>query len=251
MPKKIDLTGRKFGRLTVTREGPPKYTSGGNRKVTWYCDCDCGCKDKTYNSSDLLNGHAKSCGCLNKELTSKRMSERMKSENTYIKKDNYYIGIDSKGNEFWFDEDDFEKVKQYCWYKHRNYFEAKVRSTDKHISLHKLVMDDLENNYDIDHINTDAHYDNRKCNLRIVSRSENNRNKKIQKNNTSGVSGVHYNKTKDVWRATININKKHYQYDFKSFEEAVSKRKEMELKYYGDYSYDSSQKLYFDNKEEN
>lgn len=57
-----NLTGQKFGRLSVIREaGRAK-----NRNVYWLCRCDCG-KKKTIVSSSLLTNHTKSCGCLKKE----------------------------------------------------------------------------------------------------------------------------------------------------------------------------------------
>ena len=60
---------------------------------------------------------------------------------------------------------------------------------------------------DIDHINRDRG-DNRICNLRMVDRSTNQRNRKISKNNTSGHTGVSYHKRDGLWRASINVNGK-------------------------------------------
>ncbi len=50
--------------------------------------------------------------------------------------------------------------------------------------------------------------DNRKRNLRKCTMSQNQMNKKIQKNNTSGVPGVSWFPTRNTWVARININKK-------------------------------------------
>jgi len=62
MPKFIDLTGHKIGRLTVSyRAENNKY---GN--TMWHCVCDCG-NEKDVLSSTLLSGHAKSCGCYKTE----------------------------------------------------------------------------------------------------------------------------------------------------------------------------------------
>lgn len=63
MPKMIDLTGEKFGKLTVLR----KTKNNKNGRVTWECRCDCG--NMCYVSSDCLrrkNG-TKSCGCVSLE----------------------------------------------------------------------------------------------------------------------------------------------------------------------------------------
>ena len=56
-----DLTGQKFGKLTVLYR-----TNRKNRTYFWKCKCDCGAiceKEAQY----LLNGDIKSCGCLRSE----------------------------------------------------------------------------------------------------------------------------------------------------------------------------------------
>lgn len=62
MGKKIELTGLRFGRLTVIKEDEPYYTSGGNRKVRWICRCDCG-NELSVVGERLRNGNTMSCGC--------------------------------------------------------------------------------------------------------------------------------------------------------------------------------------------
>jgi len=57
----IDLTGMKFGRLTVIREIPVK---GGKRR--FICLCACG-NEKEVSFSNLRTGHVKSCGCYSVE----------------------------------------------------------------------------------------------------------------------------------------------------------------------------------------
>jgi len=61
MPKRIDLLGKKFGRLTVI-----SFAHGGNSAV-WNCLCTCG-KEAKVKSTCLKTGATKSCGCLNSEL---------------------------------------------------------------------------------------------------------------------------------------------------------------------------------------
>lgn len=67
-----DLTGQRFGRLTVIKEG--ERSKGG--RVQWLCKCDCG-SYKTVTTNNLTSGRTKSCGCLHREaiikdLTGKR-----------------------------------------------------------------------------------------------------------------------------------------------------------------------------------
>lgn len=61
-----DLVSKKFGRLTVL-----KFIPDNSKYSQFLCQCDCG-RIKIQKSFDLTSGNAKSCGCLNKELLSKR-----------------------------------------------------------------------------------------------------------------------------------------------------------------------------------
>lgn len=61
--KAIDLTGQKFGRLTVLERAENK-----NGYVRWKCRCDCG-NEKIVMSYQLRKGGTQSCGCLQKERT--------------------------------------------------------------------------------------------------------------------------------------------------------------------------------------
>lgn len=57
----------------------------------------------------------------------------------------------------------------------------------------------------IDHINGDR-ADNRLSNLRLADNAENNRNRPLQKNNTSGFKGVSYDKRRKLWEAAVTKN---------------------------------------------
>lgn len=56
--KKIDLTGQRYGRLTVLA---PAENVGG--RTAWLCRCDCG-KEVVEKTVHLRSGHVKSCGCI-------------------------------------------------------------------------------------------------------------------------------------------------------------------------------------------
>lgn len=58
---RINLTGRKFGKLTVIKLGDRKPLSG--YQLYWLCKCDCG-NEKEILGSNLKLGLIKSCGCL-------------------------------------------------------------------------------------------------------------------------------------------------------------------------------------------
>lgn len=60
--RKHDLTGQRFGKLTVQSQGP-----NTGKFLRWYCLCDCGNKSLVYASS-LRTGNTKSCGCIRNAL---------------------------------------------------------------------------------------------------------------------------------------------------------------------------------------
>lgn len=84
---------------------------------------------------------------------------------------------------------------------------------------------------EIDHINGDG-TDNRFINLRDVGRIENCRNQRRPKNNTSGICGVHFVKSRNKWQAVITINKYCEQLGyFDNIFDAACTRKNAEIKY--------------------
>lgn len=59
--KAMDLTGQRFGRLTVLREGERR-----KKQRYWVCECECG-NIKEVQQAHLRNGSIVSCGCKRKE----------------------------------------------------------------------------------------------------------------------------------------------------------------------------------------
>ena len=78
MGKKIDLTGKVFGRLTVLKR-EPKPEGSKNRHSRWLCKCSCG-ETIVTTSDNLLSGGTKSCGCIKKETSIKNIMEYNNSE---------------------------------------------------------------------------------------------------------------------------------------------------------------------------
>lgn len=62
MPKLIDLTGQRFGRLTVIERAISK-----GKNTVWFCQCDCG-NTTVSDGYQLRNGITLSCGCYHKEF---------------------------------------------------------------------------------------------------------------------------------------------------------------------------------------
>lgn len=63
----IDLTGQRFGRLTVQHRSPAKG------QARWLCQCDCG-TEKVVPSDRLRLGETRSCGCLHREVTKQNLT---------------------------------------------------------------------------------------------------------------------------------------------------------------------------------
>ena len=63
MGKFIDLTGKRFGRLTVIK----RVGNDNQKKPQWRCKCDCGNETIT-RANSLRRGTIVSCGCYSKEI---------------------------------------------------------------------------------------------------------------------------------------------------------------------------------------
>lgn len=88
---------------------------------------------------------------------------------------------------------------------------------------------------EVDHINRVRH-DNRWSNLREATRTQQLQNTTIRSDNSTGVKGVAWDKTRDKWQAYISIDGKRVPLGrFGSFEDAATARKNAEVKYFGDY----------------
>lgn len=251
MGKFIDLTGQKFGRLTVLYRGETHRQPNGRTTVYWVCQCDC--KDKTIvnvRGDSLRSGKIKSCGCLQKEIVSKisKGNKHSKKYNTYDLSGEYGIGYTLKGEEFYFDLEDYDKIKDYCWrIEPKGYVVCdSCEGTHSTLYFQRAIFSNLPDHtlIQIDHIKgKNTRNDNRKSNLRVCTASQNCMNKGLRTDNTSGVTGVYWYKPQNKWVVKICVNQKdiHIGY-FDNFEDAVKARKEAEEKYFGEYSYDNSMK---------
>lgn len=155
-----------------------------------------------------------------------------KKYNKYDLSGEYGIGWTSNTNEeFYFDLEDYDKIKEYCWSKNAcGYMVANING--KSILMHRLIC-----NYSItDHKNRNK-LDNRKENLREATTAENLRNRNIQSNNTHKVIGVYFRKERNSWYAQITINKKTRTLIYThNKEEAIKARLQAELKYFGEFA---------------
>lgn len=125
------------------------------------------------------------------------------------------------------DAEDLERIGSKGWYSKKNgRVERAARKADGTRTsqfIHQAIMGEAPEGMEVDHINR-MPWDNRKANLRFVTRSENLFNRGISKYNTTGYKGVrrsHNGYT--VWVGTSN-KPENYKGYFKSLEDAVTVR---------------------------
>lgn len=108
------------------------------------------------------------------------------------------------------------------------------RRTPTRALLHRVIMGfpDMQ----VDHINGNG-LDNRRCNLRLVTHSENQMNRKgPAKNGQSGVRGISFNKAAGKWVAYIGADGKHIHLgSFAEKDRAIAARAEAAAKIHGDF----------------
>jgi hypothetical protein len=107
------------------------------------------------------------------------------------------------------DDDVFDQLNRQSWHavsnKHDVYVAGKINN--RAVKLHRVIMGAKPGEL-VDHINGDT-LDNRRCNLRICTPSENLRNRRKRKAATSKYKGVHQSPDRDKqWRAMIRLNGK-------------------------------------------
>lgn len=252
MGKFIDLTGQKFGKLTVLYRLQGTRFKNGTSKPVWHCQCECG-NECNVAGTHLRTGHTKSCGCLHKETLSNNNKKLKSKDNIFDLTGKFGIGytynIDptdpcKKRNYFYFDLEDYELIKNYCWsFNAEGYICAydKVKSKNTFVRLHDLIMNCNTTQFVVDHIRH-TKYDNRKAELRMCLNNENAFNKKPKENSKAIRTGIHFKNGKYKARLKCNGIEVLLQ-SFDTFEEAVAARKEAEDKYFGEFSYDNSMKL--------
>ena len=214
-----DLSGQRFGRLTVLR----LTENIVGKKKRYVCKCDCG-NEIIVQAGNLTNGHTQSCGCL---VVDKNSGQKKINEYEVV---DGYVKVMLNDNDYMLcDIEDWERLKNYGWGKGNGGYAVSGTQTEGKFYFHKKVTNTTTEI--VDHINRNK-LDNRKCNLRITDQRVNAINSKMPINNTSGYKGVRLNKH-GSWVASITVNKKHiYLGSYKTKEEAVIARKAAEDKYY-------------------
>lgn len=132
------------------------------------------------------------------------------------------------------DEDDLEKINKLKLIVKHGY--VKIRIKNKEISLAREIMN-APFGMVVDHINGNT-LDNRKCNLRICTNSQNLKNRKININNTTGAKGVTWRNNKRIpYRASIMVDGKLIRLgNFSFIDDAKKAYNNAANKYFGEFA---------------
>lgn len=129
------------------------------------------------------------------------------------------------------------KVGDICGNKNHDGY-MRIRINYKHYASHRLIWLYVYGEFpknEIDHINGIKH-DNRLCNLREATRSQNSLNRAITKRNTSKFKGVTFNKKTNKWQSQASFNNKYYYLgSFEKKEDAYNKYCEFSKKHHGEF----------------
>lgn len=188
MSAPIDLTGHTYGRLTVLHEAMP---SAYPRR--WVCRCACG-TIKTILGASMRKGLTQSCGCLNKEILSK--------------KGTIHGEYGSRLYSIW------HNMKQRCenpnntGYPYYGALGITVCSEwSEFAPFHAwAVATGYSDDYSIDRIDSSQGYFPDNC--RWVNKTIQARNQKRRNTNSSGHTGVSYMPRLKKYEAYITVNYK-------------------------------------------
>jgi hypothetical protein len=141
------------------------------------------------------------------------------------------------------DEEDYDYLIQWAWHANRNknqYYAAtnmKLKEVAYTCFMHNLIAERMGIVGNADHKNRDG-LDNRRSNLRLADDSQNNINRGLRLDSTSGYKGVCYRKDTNKWRAYITCKRERISLgSFKTAEEAAQAYNNAAIRLFGEYAY--------------
>ena len=203
----VDLTGQKFGRLTVIRKAHRKI----GHNVAWVCQCVCGNKIET-STTNLQSGNTKSCGCLKREIISK-----LRRVNLLGKRFGRLLVIEEEPSKigdhivFWKCQCDCGNIVLHS---------TSTLNSGKAQSCGCLRKDNLKK----------ANDKNAKDGTMLNQIAD---TRKINKNNKSGIRGVSWDSSRSKWAACITFKRKTIHLGrFDNKMDAINARNKAEKKYF-------------------
>lgn len=210
----------KFTRLTIHSEPIRK-----GRYIYFKCVCDCGI-EKTVEKNALVTGRTKSCGCLNKELTSKRFTKTDGFSTKYPGEFGSYRAMLTRCYN--------EKHPTY-----KNYGARGITVCDRWNpsagGSFQNFMEDMgvrPKRMSLERNEVNCNYSPENCCWDTTSRQA--FNKRLNTKNPTGRVGVYKGRREGSFTAMIWLEYKIIRLGtYNSFDEAVKAREQAELKYFG------------------
>ncbi len=210
-----ELVGKRFGRLLVETVGFRLEKEKKKRIVEVKCDCG---SRYFIKKNNLLNGHSTSCGCLVTENAAfLNKSHGFSTTETYACWHNMVQRCENPNNTYYY-----------------NYGGRGITVCEKWKNFEGFLEDMgvKQEGLTLERVNVNLGYSKDNCTW--ATRSQQSINRRKFKSNTSGKTGVYYNKNQKTWVTNIAINSETIHLGtFKTIEEAISVRQAAELKYFG------------------
>lgn len=196
MPKRTDITGQVFGRLTAV-----EYVNNGY----WKCLCSCG-NTCLASSTKLRTGAHMSCKCASIERFAALNRRRSRvalcecGDHVFTDLTRGYVGLISPEDRHHFDEK--------SWNAHKSVTGGWSVTGTYAKKLHRVVTG-APRGMVVDHINGNT-FDNRRSNLRVCTRSDNTKNQKLRTGKRSRYKGVTRSQSAiRPWMAQIQSQNRH------------------------------------------
>ena len=182
-----DLTGQRFGRLTVVKRAEDYVKPSGQHKTQWLCKCDCG-NETVVVACNLKSGHTNSCGCLQKEKVKEANTKHgMRHSRVY---------------------DTWSDMKKRCIDKNNNnykYYGGRgITICDEWLEFESFYKWAIENGYNnsltIDRIDVNGNYEPKNCRWANIKTQNNN------KRNNRYITHNGKTQTMKQWAEELNIN---------------------------------------------
>lgn len=213
MGKKIDETGKRYGRLLVIKEvGIDKHG-----QYMWECLCDCGKTVKQYGGT-LRRGLVVSCGCYNNEIRGKSsITHGMAGTKIY----SIWTGIISR----------CENPKHFSYERYGGAGVSICKEWRASFERFYSDMGDIPEGCEINRKRAAMEYNKENCEWVTLSMQAYDKGMLIT--NTSGRTGVSFDSDSQLWTAQLNKEGKVYKKRFLSFEDACHYREQLELEHFG------------------
>ena len=208
MGKNIDLTGKRFGNISVIRFDGYKQFNDGRKRKKYYCKCDCG-KEFSVMGGALTSGNTTSCGC-----------KRYKFDNTkhithgMTKSSLYRVWVNMK------DRCNNSNCKAYKNYGGRGIKVCREWNESSEVFMDWAVHNGYRQGLTLDRVDVNGNYEPSNCRWETMKKQANNR----RNNATIEFEGESHTVTE--WSEIVNIHRDTITYRLKqgwSVKDALTK----------------------------